>query len=68
MKRAKIVRLLSDRRSEIGLSHVQIDQIANVLTGEPMEEPWYENRSRERSDDEHMADMISDRWDDKHLG
>ena len=27
-----------------------------------------ERQFREKADDEHMADMISDRWDDKHLG
>lgn len=47
MKRDKIVRKLSDVRGDLGLSHVQIDMIANVLVGEPMGEPWLDKPERD---------------------
>lgn len=65
MKREKIVRLLTEQRTEIGLSFVQVDQIANALTGEPVNQRFSRIRDPE---DEHMADLISERYDDKHLG
>lgn len=73
MKREKIVRLLTEQRVEIGLSFVQVDQIANALTGEPVDE-----RLRPKLfigscldgeiDRDALQELISDRYDDKHLG
>ncbi|QRE00890.1 hypothetical protein [Nocardia phage NC1] len=63
MKRAKIVHILTEQRTQIRLTFVQIDQIANALTGEPVDE-----RFTVDPEDEHMADLINERYDDKHLG
>lgn len=79
-----MVRRLTEKRVELGLTFVQIDQIANAIVGEPERVCGYTHShtrdwcghssctpsalSPEAEEDDHMADMISDRWDDKHLG
>jgi hypothetical protein len=75
VKREKIVRILTEQRVEIGLTFVQVDQIANALTGEPVNQRFRRVRSNlfpngvlnPGIDKEALAELIIEAEEDEHM-